>query len=86
MFDLGSRPTECCHSLSSTLFHMQVAASIIPYWYTVEITQLLVKSGDRRGHVTDPYLPIHKKAVVRVHVMQTYKGGVVIYLNSFFNL
>jgi len=36
--------------------------------------QLLVKSGDRRGHVTDPHLPIHKKVVVRVHVMKTYKG------------
>jgi hypothetical protein len=37
--------------------------------------QLLVKSGDRRGHVTDPHLPIHKKVVVCVHVMKTYRGS-----------
>jgi len=74
MFDLSRRPTERCHSLFSVSFHMQVAASIMPYWYTVEFMQLVVKSADRRGHVTDPHLPIHKKVVVRVHVMKMYKG------------
>jgi len=74
MFDPGSRPTERCHSLFSISFHMQVAASIIPYWYTVEFMQLLDKPGDRRGHATDPHLPIHKKVVERVHVMKTYRG------------